>query len=270
MSLAMSDTSTIKQSTISTINQLFDSSEQQRNEIVQLKEEIRQLQQQLKSKSSVINAQSTPAEISVDDMVQILNEIHGSQSDDDQKQSNSHHPHQPQEKEEEEEEEEMKKTKQFWDHLEKKLKESDIDYVKELVRNNELTMNETNAENRHVLMMATAHGSFELVSMCINLGADIDKQDKDKKTALKLAKENGFPDIEELLLMNLLKTELGKRIENTTNELLRKKAINNHFKTILNDLFGDFQSTEEQKKEEDEKQEIEQEDRSKTGISSGV
>eukprot|EP01083_Nonionella_stella_P082004 226244_1 len=159
----------------------------------------------------------------------------------------------------------MKKTKQFWDHLEKKLKESDIDYVKELVRNNELTMKETNEENgRHLLMMATAHGSFELVSMCINLGADIDKQDKNKKTALKLAKENGFPDIEELLLMNLLKTELGKRIENTTNELLRKKAINNHFKTILNDLFGDFQSTEEQKKEEDEKQEIEQEDRSKT------
>eukprot|EP01083_Nonionella_stella_P272259 923140_1 len=248
----MSDTSTInKESFLLGINQLYDSSEKQRNEIVQLKEEIRQLQQQLKSKSTAINAPSNPVDISDDDMAHLLNEIHRSQSDDDQKQSNSRHLNQPQEKEEEEEEEEMKKTKQFWDHLEKKLKESDIDYVKELVRNNELTMKETNEENgRHLLMMATAHGSFELVSMCINLGADIDKQDKNKKTALKLAKENGFPDIEELLLMNLLKTELGKRIENTTNELLRKKAINNHFKTILNDLFGDFQSTEEQKKEE--------------------
>eukprot|EP01083_Nonionella_stella_P151407 483661_1 len=261
--LSMSEASTIKSSALLAINQLYDTSEQQRNEIVQLKDEIHQLRHQLSSKNGAIEV-----DISVDDMVQILHEIDG-----DQKQSNDPHPHQPQEKkeeqneeeDEEEHEEEMKKTKQFWVHLDKKLKESDIDYVKELIRNNEIKMDETNEENgRHLLMMATAYGSFELVSMCINLGADIDKQDKTKKTALKLAKEFGFPDIEELLLMNLLKTELGKRIENTTNELLRKKAINNHFKTILNDLFGDFESQKEEK--EDAKQEIEQEeeDRSKT------
>eukprot|EP01083_Nonionella_stella_P162055 531616_1 len=80
------------------------------------------------------------------------------------------------------------------------------------------------------------HECYELVSMCINLGANIDKLDGYAQSVLKLSQRNGFPAIEELLMMNLLKTELGQRIENTTNDIARKQGITHHFNRILNDL----------------------------------
>merc|ERR1712244_159278 len=87
-------------------------------------------------------------------------------------------------------------------------------------------------------MYAAQYGSYELVSMAINLGADIDKEDKKKQTALKIAITAGFVDIEELLIMNLLKTELGQRIENTTNDIAQKKGITNNFIRILEEIFA--------------------------------
>eukprot|EP01083_Nonionella_stella_P092635 259360_1 len=78
------------------------------------------------------------------------------------------------------------------------------------------------------------HECYELVSMCINLGANIDKLDGYAQSVLKLSQRNGFPAIEELLMMNLLKTELGQRIENTTNDIARKQGITHSFNRILN------------------------------------
>merc|ERR1712228_991143 len=137
------------------------------------------------------------------------------------------------------EKEEVVKTPQFWKNLKTKLNLGDIDYVKDLIRSKKLNMDEINEKGRTLLMMAADVGNYELVSMCINLGADIDKIDNDKKSALKIAKERGFPEIEELLLMNLLKTELGERIENTTNDILKKKGLSANFKQILSDLFSE-------------------------------
>eukprot|EP01084_Bolivina_argentea_P198696 340168_1 len=83
-----------------------------------------------------------------------------------------------------------KKNDEFWKTLKKELKDGDIDFVKDLVRTKELSMDETDTSNRTLLMLATEFGLYELVSMCINLGADIDHQDISKKTALKIATES--------------------------------------------------------------------------------
>eukprot|EP01084_Bolivina_argentea_P067024 122150_1 len=69
------------------------------------------------------------------------------------------------------EDESRKKTTEFWRYLETKLKERDIEWIKDLVRKKDLNMEDTNGEGRNLLMLATANGSYELVSMCINLGA---------------------------------------------------------------------------------------------------
>ena len=64
---------------------------------------------------------------------------------------------------------------------------------------------------------------------------------------------NILTDIEELIRMNMLKTELGARIENTTNDILRKKGINSNFNRILSQLFdpkNDSDNNEEKKDEE--------------------
>ena len=69
----------------------------------------------------------------------------------------------------------IKKSHTFWGTLEEKLKERDLEYIKDLVRRNELKMDESNYNGRTLLMFATFYGSYDLVSMCINLGSHIDK-----------------------------------------------------------------------------------------------
>ena len=106
-------------------------------------------------------------------------------------------------KEDEDDDDSKKKTPQFWKNLDKKLQDDDIEFIKELVRNKEIKMDDVNDKGRNLLMLAVQYGKYELCSMCINLGANIDREDLDKVTALKLAKSKGFPDIEELILMNM-------------------------------------------------------------------
>lgn len=122
--------------------------------------------------------------------------------------------------------------------------DGDIAFVKELITKKELKMEETNTNGQNLLMLAAMHGQYELVATAINLGADLDKMDttEGKMTALKYSQQKGFGvisvhcnwlsvhiyfrcvfpiflnmnrflDIEELLQMNMLKTELGRRIE---------------------------------------------------------
>ena len=58
------------------------------------------------------------------------------------------------------------KTAQFWDQLEKKLKEDDLEYIKDLVRRNELTMDENgNSTGSTLLMFATHYGKYDLVCL---------------------------------------------------------------------------------------------------------
>merc|ERR1712154_523088 len=187
------------------------------DQITALQKEVNHLKQQLKEKE-----QKEP-EYESDAINEILDEI-------DEKYEKK--------EEDEEEEDDKKKTTQFWNDLEKTLKDGDIEHIKDLVRSKELKINEINEKNgRNLLMYAAQYGSYELVSMAINLGADIDKEDKRKQTALKIAITAGFVDIEELLIMNLLKTELGQRIENTTNDIAQKKGITNNFIRILKEIF---------------------------------
>ena len=51
--------------------------------------------------------------------------------------------------------------------------------------------------------------------------------------------------------MNMLKGELGAQVERTTNDLLRKKGVNNNFNRILNELFDPKQNEEYDEKKED-------------------
>ena len=49
--------------------------------------------------------------------------------------------------------------------MDKKLKKRDLEFIKELVRNKEIKMDEYNGNGRNLLMMAVEYGSYELVSM---------------------------------------------------------------------------------------------------------
>ena len=91
----------------------------------------------------------------------------------------------------EEEKDDKKKTSNFWIEVNKALEDSNLEFIKNLVRMNQIKMHETNGEGRNLLMLAAQFGSYELASMCINLGANVDTEDNDKQTALNIAKKKG-------------------------------------------------------------------------------
>eukprot|EP01084_Bolivina_argentea_P214950 364881_1 len=76
-----------------------------------------------------------------------------------------------------------KKTEEFWKDIEQKLKQRNFEEIKDLVRKKEIKMDDINSTGRNLLMLSAKYGSYELVSMCINLGADIDIEDKNRQTA---------------------------------------------------------------------------------------
>ena len=131
-----------------------------------------------------------------DEVEQILDQIEVDEKYDNATREASAQPPSTQDNQQEEEEEDKQKTSQFWQTLENKFKVGDIEYIKELIRKNEIKMDDINPNNgRNLFMISTEYGSYELVSMCINLGANIDIEDHSKQTALKIAKSNGFPGI---------------------------------------------------------------------------
>ena len=67
-----------------------------------------------------------------------------------------------------EDDQDTKKTSQFWQVLEDKLKERNIEFVKDLIRNKEIKMDETNSTGRNLLMLATEYGSYELARLSVN------------------------------------------------------------------------------------------------------
>ena len=88
--------------------------------------------------------------------------------------------------EEEEENDDRRKASNFWSDISKALEDSNIEFIKNLLRRNEIKMDEINDSGRNLLMLAAEFGSYELASMCINLGANIDAEDYNKMTALKV------------------------------------------------------------------------------------
>eukprot|EP01083_Nonionella_stella_P106782 308464_1 len=72
---------------------------------------------------------------------------------------------------------------EFWQDIYNKC-QSDADYIKSLINNKQLTMTECDTYGLTLLLMAAKRGSYELVRLCLNLGADLHKTDKEGKTAL--------------------------------------------------------------------------------------
>jgi len=133
------------------------------------------------------------------------------------------------------------KKKEFWTTLEQRIREGDTAHVKGLISSKELKMDEVNEHGQTLLMLAAMHGQYELVATAINLGADVDKIDTthEKMTALKYSQEKGFLDIEELLQMNVLKTQLGRRIEEESGHIVRTNGATEGFYKTLDTIFSD-------------------------------
>lgn len=131
-----------------------------------------------------------------------------------------------------------KKQSQFWVDINSKLQRNDLKNIKYLIKTKELRMDERDSNGNNLLMLCSKYGLYDMVSLCINLGSSITLKNDNKKTALDIARNNGHPHIEELLIMHSLKTELTHQVSISSKSLSKKQGITSNFIKILNEIFA--------------------------------
>eukprot|EP01083_Nonionella_stella_P141672 437009_1 len=84
-----------------------------------------------------------------------------------------------------------KHSDSFWKDIDDKCKQNDIQYIKSLIDTKTLSVNDVSDYGFSLLHYAAWKGAYEVVQLCISLGADITLGDKWDHTALDLANDEG-------------------------------------------------------------------------------
>eukprot|EP01084_Bolivina_argentea_P194416 333564_1 len=116
------------------------------------------------------------------------------------------------------------KNKQFWDNVHQKCA-TDVDYIKSLIRDKTIDMEDTDDQGRTILMMAAATGSYDLVQYCANLGANIHLKCKENKTAINYAQGGSYYHVEQLLLFLGMNASVGQRVQQTAHTINKQNGI---------------------------------------------
>eukprot|EP01083_Nonionella_stella_P140515 431006_1 len=121
----------------------------------------------------------------------------------------------------------------FWTDIQMKLRDKDMDGIKQLIKQNKITMDDTHEPTGFTLLhWAAIYGSYQIAALCLNLGADINRKDKSEQTALAHATDSGHYDIVQLLMTIFI----GERMKEKANRLKTEQSVienmNNELKSV--------------------------------------
>ena len=123
----------------------------------------------------------------------------------------------------------------FWSDLENKL-QTDTDYVKGLVKDGTINMKDMDNTGKTLLHYAAWYGNYEIAQLCLNLGADINQTARfnwKQITPAQFAKESNADNIAQLLLFAQTKANVGDKIIDISQSLLKQDSI---IDNIMNEL----------------------------------
>eukprot|EP01083_Nonionella_stella_P054077 142859_1 len=120
---------------------------------------------------------------------------------------------------------ETKHSQAFWDEIEAKCEKHDTQYIKSLIDNKTLSVNDVNDNGMSLLHWAASRGAYEIVQLCISLGADVTLKDKDGDTALVLADDEDHHAVNQLLHFAEMKANTGERIREKADDLTKQNGI---------------------------------------------
>eukprot|EP01083_Nonionella_stella_P072114 194221_1 len=131
------------------------------------------------------------------------------------------------------------KTKQkhfgkFWNEIYKKCEKNDTQYIKSLIDNKTLSVNDVDdIEGRTLLHYAAENGGYEVVQLCISLGADVTLKDKDGYNALDYAFSSADHAVYQLLHFAQMKASTGERIREKADDLTKQNGI---IENLMNEI----------------------------------
>eukprot|EP01083_Nonionella_stella_P273377 927314_1 len=136
----------------------------------------------------------------------------------------------------------QKHSAKFWEEILEKCKKNETQYIKSLIDNKTLSLNDVNDSNgRTLLHYAALEGAYEIVQLCISLGADVTLKTKDGKTALDFADEEDHA-IKQLLHFAQMKANTGERIREKADDLTKQNGI---IENLMNEIEAYDETTRE-------------------------
>eukprot|EP01083_Nonionella_stella_P277064 941928_1 len=84
-----------------------------------------------------------------------------------------------------------KHSESFWREIRWKCEQNDIQYIKSLIDTKTLSVNDVDDEGYSLLHYAACNGVYEVVQLCISLGADVTIKNEEGCTALDDANSMG-------------------------------------------------------------------------------
>eukprot|EP01083_Nonionella_stella_P239358 837815_1 len=136
----------------------------------------------------------------------------------------------------------QKHSAKFWQEIHGKCKKNDTQYIKSLIDNKTLSVNDVNDNGMSLLHWAASRGAYEIVQLCISLGADITLQNNIGHTALDYADDEGHHAIKQLLHFAAMKANTGERIREKADGLSEQSGI---VENIMNEIEAYDETTRE-------------------------
>eukprot|EP01083_Nonionella_stella_P287946 980164_1 len=102
---------------------------------------------------------------------------------------------------------------------------SDADEVISLIRNKTINVVDVDSKGKTLLLIASAAGSYQIVNLCLNLGADITHKDSKNHDAIYWAQQGAWSHVEQLLLFHKMDANVGNRVKNTAQYIKKQQGI---------------------------------------------
>eukprot|EP01083_Nonionella_stella_P174694 606335_1 len=137
---------------------------------------------------------------------------------------------------------ESKHSKAFWNEIRDKCKANDTEYIKSLIENKTLSVNDVSDDGWSLLHYAAYKGAYEIAQLCISLGADVTLKTKYGHTALSLANARNHHDVKQLLHFAAMKANTGERIREKADDLCQQSGI---IENMMNEIAAYDETTRE-------------------------
>ena len=99
---------------------------------------------------------------------------------------------------------------------------TDPDYVKQLIRDGTIGINDTDNKDLTILNYAVWYGAIDLAKFLINLGADMNRP---SDAILQRAREQNYDHIEQMVLLAQAKSGAADRVKSMSQDILKQNAI---------------------------------------------
>merc|ERR1712130_658506 len=115
-------------------------------------------------------------------------------------------------------------TTQIWNEIYAKIR-TDTDGIKQMIKNGVVSMNDTDKNGDTLLHKTALFGNIDIVRLCVNMGSDLKRKNKENQTALDWADQHKKYHIAQLLRLSEISGNIGERITTKAEELKKENGI---------------------------------------------